>query len=176
MLADRGEFEGYQADHLAGALNVRVSNTPPYRADWKGIIERHFRVANDRVIHFTPGAVRPRLRGAEDYRLDAALTLDEFRQLLVCYALDHNQNNYLAWYRKDEWQIADNVERYPLELWNSRFAQSRGPSPHGAARSGAASPPAQEERDGHLQRHSPGARSLLHLRPGAARRLVCAGA
>ena len=119
LLADRGEFEGYQADHLVNALNVRVSNTPPYRADWKGIIERHFRIANDRVIHFTPGAVRrPHVRGGEDYRLDAALTLDEFRRLLICYALDHNQNHYLAWYRKDEWQIADDVERYPLELWN----------------------------------------------------------
>jgi hypothetical protein len=119
LLADRGEFEGYQADHLAGALNVRVSNTPPYRADWKGIIERHFRIANDRLIHFTPGAVsRPHIRGSADYRLDAALTLDEFRQLLICHALDHNRNHYLAWYRKDEWQIADGIERYPLELWN----------------------------------------------------------
>lgn len=119
LLADRGEFEGYQADHLVTALNVRVSNTPPYRADWKGIIERHFRIANDRVIHFTPGAVcRPQVRGAADYRLDAALTLGEFRRLLICYALDHNQNHYLPWYRKDEWQIADEVERYPLELWD----------------------------------------------------------
>lgn len=119
LLADRGEFEGYQADHLVNALNVRISNTPPYRADWKGIIERHFRIANERVIHFTPGAVcHPRVRGGADYRLDAALTLDEFRRLLICYALDHNQNHYLPWYRKDEWQIADEVERYPLELWN----------------------------------------------------------
>jgi putative transposase len=119
LLADRGELEGYQADQLINSLNVRVSNTPPYRADWKGIIERHFRIANERVIHFTPGAVRqPHIRGNADYRLDAALTLDEFRGLLICHALDHNQNHYLAWYRKDEWQIADGVERYPLELWN----------------------------------------------------------
>ncbi len=119
LLADRGEFEGYQADHLVNALNVRVSNTPPHRADWKGIIERHFRIANERVIHFTPGAVaHPRTRGGDDYRLDASLTLDEFRRLLICYALDHNQNHYLAWYRKDEWQVADGVECYPLELWN----------------------------------------------------------
>jgi TnsA endonuclease N terminal/Mu transposase, C-terminal len=119
LLADRGEFEGYQADHLVNALNVRVSNTPPYRADWKGIIERQFRVANEKVIHFTPGAVNhPRVHGGADCRLDASLTLNEFRRLLICYALDHNQNQYLGWYRKDEWQIADGVERYPLELWN----------------------------------------------------------
>lgn len=119
LLADRGEFEGYQADHLVNALDIRVSNTPPYRADWKGIIERHFRIANERVIHFTPGAViYPHTRGGADYRLDASLTLDEFRRLLICHALDHNQNQYMAWYRKDEWQVADGVECYPLELWN----------------------------------------------------------
>jgi hypothetical protein len=119
LLADRGEFEGYQVDYLVDALSLRVSNTPPYRADWKGIIERHFRIANERVIHFTPGAVRrPHTRGDADYRLDAALTLDEFRQLLICHALDHNQNHYLAWYRKGEWLIADGVACYPLELWN----------------------------------------------------------
>jgi hypothetical protein len=43
ILADRGELEGYNADNLVNALNVRVSNTPPYRADWKGIVERNFR-------------------------------------------------------------------------------------------------------------------------------------
>lgn len=119
LLADRGEFEGYQADHLVNALGLRISNTPPYRADWKGIIERHFRIANERVIHFLPGAVvSAPVRGGTDYRLNAALTLNEFRQLLICHALDHNQNHYLAWYRKDEWQIADGVAPYPLELWN----------------------------------------------------------
>jgi hypothetical protein len=118
ILADRGEFEGYAADSLTNSLGVRVHNTPPYRADWKGIIERHFRIANDKVIHFTPGAVyRPRARGNTDYRLDAVLTLDEFRKLLICYARDYNMNHYMKWYRKDEFMIADHVERYPLALW-----------------------------------------------------------
>ncbi|MBW4419912.1 MAG: transposase family protein [Myxacorys californica WJT36-NPBG1] len=44
ILADRGEFEGYMADNLVNALNIRVSNTPPYRADWKAIVERNFRL------------------------------------------------------------------------------------------------------------------------------------
>lgn len=52
ILADRGELEGYKADNLVNSLNVRVSNTPPYRADWKGIIERNFRLSNDKAIHW----------------------------------------------------------------------------------------------------------------------------
>ena len=36
LLADRSEFEGYDADNLVGSLGVSIHNTPPYRADWKG--------------------------------------------------------------------------------------------------------------------------------------------
>lgn len=118
ILADRGEFEGYNADNLVNSLGVRVHNTPPYRADWKGIVERHFRILNDKVIHFTPGGAQgPRKRGEADHRLDAVLTLDEFRKLLICYARDYNMNHYMKWYRKDEFMIADHVERYPVALW-----------------------------------------------------------
>lgn len=119
ILADRGEFEGYDADTLANSLNIRVLNTPPYRADWKGIVERAFGIANEKFIHFTPGAVNRQLeRGARDYRLDAALTIDEFRRLLVAYIVDYNNNHQLSWYRRDEFMIADDVPRYPIDLWN----------------------------------------------------------
>jgi putative transposase len=119
ILADRSEFEGYDADNLVGSLGVSIHNTPPYRADWKGIIERHFRIANDKFIHFMPGAVaRQRDRDESDHRLDAVLTLDEFRKLFICHVLNHNGSHYLSDYQKDSFMIADAVERYPLDLWN----------------------------------------------------------
>jgi hypothetical protein len=87
ILADRGELEGYQADNLVKSLNVTVSNTPPYRADWKGIVERNFRINNDKFIHWLPGAVyKPRERGENDYRLDAVLDLRQFRNLMILAA------------------------------------------------------------------------------------------
>jgi putative transposase len=119
LLTDRGEFESYDADNLVGALGISVHNTPPYRADWKGIVERHFRIANDKFIHFMPGAVsRQRDRGEADHRLDAVLTLDEFRKLFICHVLNYNAHHYLSDYQKDSFMIADAVERYPLDLWN----------------------------------------------------------
>ncbi|MDQ3816227.1 MAG: Mu transposase C-terminal domain-containing protein [Acidobacteriota bacterium] len=119
FLADRGEFEGYNADNLVKSLGVRIHNTGPYRADWKGIIERHFGIANEKIVKFTPGYVpRPKRRGDPDYALKAILTLEEFRKLLIYYILDFNQNHYLESYRKDEFMIADHVERYPLDIWN----------------------------------------------------------
>lgn len=119
ILADRGELEGYNADNLVNALNIKVSNTPPYRADWKGIIERNFRTLDQRMIHWIPGAIhRARERGDKDYRLDAILDLHQFRQLMIWCILDYNKNHRLDWYRMDEFMIAEQVAPYPIELWN----------------------------------------------------------
>src|SRR5207249_2379993 len=71
LIADRGELEGPMADNIVNSLHVRVSNTAPYRADWKAIVERSFRTVNDQVLHWMPGAVDKNYeRGQRDYRLD----------------------------------------------------------------------------------------------------------
>ncbi|HEV2800970.1 MAG TPA: hypothetical protein VGW12_10760 [Pyrinomonadaceae bacterium] len=118
ICADRGEFEGYDATNLVKGLKARVDNTAPYRADWKGIVERQFGLLNQRIVNFLPGRVRKLTRGESDPRLEAILTPDEFRQVLILYALDYNMNFYLKDYRMDEFMIADGVERYPLDLWH----------------------------------------------------------
>jgi putative transposase len=119
IIADRGELEGYKADNLVKSLNITVSNTPPYRADWKGIVERNFRISNDKFIHWLPGAVyKPRERGEKDYRLDAVLDLHQFRKLMILSVLDHNKEHRMNWYPMDEFMIQAHVEPYPLDLWN----------------------------------------------------------
>jgi len=118
LLADRGELEGYNADNLVKALNISISNTPPYRADWKGIVERNFRLSNDKFIHWLPGAIyKPRERGEKDYRLDAVLDLHQFRKLMILTILDHNKEHRMEWYRMDEFMIQEHIEPYPLDLW-----------------------------------------------------------
>lgn len=117
--ADRGEFEGFNVEPLVNNFGIRIYNTPPYRGDFKPFVERAFGKANEKFIHFTPGAVvKPRTRGKKDYRLDAVLTLREFYALLIQYVLNYNSSNYLSHYRKDEFQIADQVDLYPQDLWN----------------------------------------------------------
>ena len=119
ILADRGEMEGYNADQVVNGLGVSISNTAPYRAEWKAIVERSFRLANDQVIHWIPGAVHlPRERGNHDYRLDACLTLYQFRSLMIRQFLFHNRFHELKEYRRDEAMLSDHVEPYPLDLWN----------------------------------------------------------
>jgi len=118
ILADRGELEGGNADHLVNAFNIRVHNTPPGRADLKGIVEKHFDITNQRLNKWVPGAVRKRERGDRDYRLDAQLDIDQFRKLILLSVLDYNRNKRLDKYHKDRQMIADGVEPYPLDLWN----------------------------------------------------------
>lgn len=117
LRADRGEFEGYNADNLAEGLGIEVENTAPYRADWKSIIERDFGLCNELFIHFLPGSVLPRERGDKDYRLDACLTLRDLRQLMILRILQYNHNHRLEEYELAEDMIRDEVEPYPNELW-----------------------------------------------------------
>jgi hypothetical protein len=118
IVADRGEFEGYNANNLVDYLDVDVDNTPPYRADMKGIVEQSFNQLNNETIHWLPGSVKklPE-RGDRDYRLDGVLTLYEFRRLMILAILDHNNEKRLNKYPMDEFMIQDELEPYPVDLW-----------------------------------------------------------
>lgn len=118
LLADRGEMEGYNADHLVNAFGVRLHNTAPGRADLKGVVERYIGRTNEKVGKWVPGAVRKRERGDKDYRLDAVLDLHDLRKLLIIAILHHNKTTRLERYRLDEDMMADHVEPVPLDLWS----------------------------------------------------------
>lgn len=121
FLADRGELEGYNVERLISAFNIKVENTPPYRADWKGIVEQHFRIINITGIKpFLPGVVDTdvRVRGDRDYRLDATLTLEEFTSVIIKCVLHHNNHHWLKNYNQDEMMIQDEISLIPRELWN----------------------------------------------------------
>jgi hypothetical protein len=120
ILADRGELEGKNAENLINGLHVKIMNTPPYRCDWKGIIEQYFRTVNLQYKSVVPGTVDPdgRERGDRDYRLDAKLDIYQFTQIILKCVLCHNNQHYLKNYNREEMMIADDVECIPRELWN----------------------------------------------------------
>ena len=117
LVADRGELEGYNGDQLVQSLNIVVSNTAPYRADMKGLVEQCFRLTNLRVLNSLPGAVREQERGASDYRLDASLTLSQLTTLLIRSVLYHNQHHYIPDYPLDRAMVEAGLDPCPLELW-----------------------------------------------------------
>ncbi len=120
ITADRGELEGTMPNHLIDNLGVFVENTPPYRADWKGVVEQQFNLLNIRSIKFIPGAVKERIRerGERDYRLDAKLTLREFTQIMIENVLYHNNKHHMRWYQRNEFMVAEDVLPIPRDLWH----------------------------------------------------------
>lgn len=119
LLADRGEFEGKCPEGMIANLGISLENTPPYRGDLKGIVERHFRTTNDRIKIRLPGAVRKAMkeRGAPDYRLDAKLNIDEFTRIMLAEVRRHNKS-VMEQYSKSIFEIHDSVEPIPLSIWN----------------------------------------------------------
>lgn len=119
IIADRGEMMSDNSDSLVDSLDVRVKYASAYRADWKGIVERHFRTIHEKVKPLTPGYVIEDLkkRGGKDYRQDAKLTIYEFTKIILLCILHHN-SHYLATYDRDEMMIEDDVEPIPIKLWN----------------------------------------------------------
>lgn len=118
ITGDRGPMKGYNADNLVHGLNVTVSTLPPYRADWKGIVEQLFRLMNIRVILQLPGALNPdKERGDRDVRLDAVLDIDQFTAILIKAILYHNNDHYMDWYELDKDMVASGVKPIPRELF-----------------------------------------------------------
>lgn len=128
ILADRGEMESKNVDKFIESLNIKVQNTPPYRADWKGIVEQYFRTINTKVKPLVPGFIDVdfRQRGGNDYRYDAKLDIYQFTQIIIKCVLHHNNENWMANYNKDEMMIADEVKPIPIELWKWGVANRSG--------------------------------------------------
>jgi len=118
LVVDRGEFEGEKPLNLVNNLGVTINILPPYRADWKPIIEQNFRRFNNKSLHWLPGTIKKeyRVRGDEDYRLGALLNLEQLTKIVI-YSILYFNNNYMGYYERDEQMINDNVSPVPKELW-----------------------------------------------------------
>jgi len=128
ILADRGEMEGKDIDTFINTLHVRIENTPPYRADWKGIVEQYFKTINTKVKPLVPGYIDVdfRERGGRDYRLDAKLDIYQFTQIIIKCVLYHDKSNWMKNYTRDEMAIKDDVNPIPIDLWNWGIANRSG--------------------------------------------------
>ncbi|WP_026959405.1 MULTISPECIES: Mu transposase C-terminal domain-containing protein [Aliagarivorans] len=120
ILADRGELLGHQIESLESSFSVRIENTPPHQGSAKGIVERHFKWVQADFKPFAPGVVtgtKVKKRGGKDYRLDAALTVQDFTEIIVSSVLMHNQFAVLKKYDRAP-DMPTDLEMTPLSIWN----------------------------------------------------------
>lgn len=120
ILADRGELLGHQIESLERSFSVRIENTPPYRGDAKGIVERSFKTHQAIFKTYAPGIVtgtKIKKQGDKDYRLEATLTVNEFTEIILASVLYHNRYHVLTKYDRDIDMPTDLIMT-PLSLWN----------------------------------------------------------
>lgn len=126
ITADNGEFLGYNATNL-NSLDILLHNTPPFRPDWKFLVESYFRTIQTR-INWVPGYLHPeRERGDKDTRLDGVLTLRSLRQLLVWCIIDYNNHRLLENYAMTKEMIQYDLDLYPSEIWRWGLDQASSP-------------------------------------------------
>ena len=119
IYADRGEMLGAAAEGLASGLGIDMGTAPPYRPDWKPMVESRFGILNYLTgIRWLPGGVaaREKERGERDYRLDATLNLKEFTQVLIECILHYNRFHRQP-DRLTQAMMNDGVEPTPMGIW-----------------------------------------------------------
>jgi putative transposase len=119
ILGDRGPLISKAINRFIKAFNVVVSNTPPYRPDWKGIVERVFGEMNIRVFKWLPGYVVPeRDPGDPDYRLAAVLDIEELTAIIIEAVLHHNNECLVSdGVEIDPGFLAEDLEPYPTQIF-----------------------------------------------------------
>lgn len=130
VFADRGELNNPKIENAVAHLGISVHNSPPYRADAKGIIEQAFEQLNLKIKPFADGFVKDGKttieRGNEDHRLKANLTIDEFTKIVIKCILFHNNYHVLSQYVLDEMMIEEEVEKIPIKIWKHGLKNMKG--------------------------------------------------
>lgn len=121
IIGDKGEMLGRHVEVLSKAFHVEIQNTPAYRADWKGIVERYFRTVQTKMKPFVEGYVTKnpigKKRHGNDYRQDGILTLKEFTKMMIKIVLHYNNDHDIRTYDIDS-DIPKKLAANPLALWN----------------------------------------------------------
>ncbi|XLZ68598.1 transposase [Massilia sp. SR12] len=129
ILGDNGEYKSFAAKETAFKYFERLSLTPPYRPDLKGLVEVLHRITKDHQF-WVEGAIDARKKEFELRKFDptkAVYTVREYVAHLynICseYNLTANRKN-----RLDTEMIADGVLPTPAGLWRWGHAVGIGTS------------------------------------------------
>ena len=120
IMADRGEFEGYDATGFTDKSSVTVETTAPYRGDQKGTGEKKFDMVHSLLKGRLDGFVEKdhAERGDDDYRLSARLTLNQVVAAVIRAVIFLNNSHKLVDRPRSRKMIADRVPAIPREIWN----------------------------------------------------------
>ena len=125
-MCDNGEMIGLEPQKLVVPL-TELQLSPPYRPDFKAMVERRFGLLNDEMIHKLLGTTRGGkvIRGDRDPRKDAIYTLKEFTALLIDAVLELNRSIYNSLATSSSLLIEKNLSPTPLNFWKAHIAEHK---------------------------------------------------
>jgi hypothetical protein len=130
IIADRGELNNKKIENAILNLGISIQNCPPYRADYKGVIEQGFRQLNLKIKGLVDGMVSNSKnvleRGEKNYRLEANLTIEEFTRILIKCVIFYNNHHVISSYISDEMALEDDVPKVPMKIWEHGLKTKKG--------------------------------------------------
>ena len=117
LVTDMGsEYKSETFEHLT-ELGVSVVNLNPYRPDLKSVVEKFFDCIQNlyKPLLKGKGIIESDFqeRGANDYRRDACLTLEQFERVLVNCIIYYNCHRII-----DLPLISETIKPHASDLWN----------------------------------------------------------
>lgn len=125
-MCDNGKMIGLKPQELVVPL-TELQLSPPYRPDFKAMVERRFGLLNKELIHKLQGTTRGGkvIRGDRDPRKDAIYTLREFTALLIDAVLELNRTPYDDLATTSPIVIKRDLSPTPINFWKAHLLEHK---------------------------------------------------
>ncbi|MEZ8240619.1 transposase [Vibrio splendidus] len=126
LVCDNGEMIGVQPKKALTPM-TKLSFTPPYRPDCKGVVEKRFDIINNEALHELLGTTRGGqvVRGSRDPRKDAIYTLKEVTVEIIKAVLEHNRSILDDLAFSSPLLIENDLSPTPINYWKIHLANHR---------------------------------------------------
>jgi hypothetical protein len=126
LVCDNGEMIGLQPKKVLTPM-TKLSFTPPYRPDCKGVVEKRFDIINKEVLHELLGTTRGGqvVRGSRDPRKDAIYTIKEITAEIIKAILEHNRSILDSLAFSSPLLIENDLSPTPLNYWKIHIAKHK---------------------------------------------------
>ncbi|CAH0531136.1 Transposon Tn7 transposition protein TnsB [Allocatenococcus thiocycli] len=126
LVCDNGEMIGVQPKNKLTPM-TKLSFTPPYRPDCKGVVEKRFDIINKEVLHELLGTTRGGqvVRGDRDPRKYAIYTLKELTAEIIKAVLEHNRSILDDLAFASPLLIAHDLSPTPQNYWKIHLSKHR---------------------------------------------------
>lgn len=126
LMCDNGEMIGLKPQELVVPL-TELQLSPPYRPDFKSIVEQRFRLLNKEVLHDLLGTTRGGtvIRGSRDPKKDSIYTLKDLTTLLIQAVLEHNRTIFKDLALSSPLLVENDISPTPLNCWKIHLSKHR---------------------------------------------------